>query len=184
MSVTDLRLTHDRHGSSDQPQLNGRLRYPDPQKVDQVLEDGAIEKICEYRADYANNRGISFMPMVASTSGRVHSELARLLFLQAHRETTKYFEAHGRQLAQNTHLDTFHFKRATFYNAIKSNVGLVLAKAAALRITLNLDGRRSHREHTHTPSTTPTHASSPLHSLITFHSPTLTASSVRAAPQH
>ena len=80
------------------------------------------------------------MPMVASTSGRVHSKLARLLFLQAHRETTKYFEAHGRQLAQNTHLDTFHFKRAAFYNGIKSNVGLVLAKAAALRITLNLDG--------------------------------------------
>ena len=80
------------------------------------------------------------MPMVASTSGRVHSELARLLFLQAHRETTKYFEAHGRQLAQNTHLDSFHFKRAAFYNAIKSKVGLVLAKAAALRNTFNLDG--------------------------------------------
>ena len=80
------------------------------------------------------------MPMVASSSGRVHSELARLLFLQAHRETTKYFEAHGRQLAQTNNLDTFHFKRAAFYNGIKSKVGLVLAKAAALRITLNLDG--------------------------------------------
>ena len=78
--------------------------------------------------------------MVASTSGRVHSELARLIFLQTHREITKYFEAHGKQLAQNTHLDTFHFKRATFYNGIKSKIGLVLAKAAALRITLNFDG--------------------------------------------
>ena len=138
--VTDLRITHDRHGSSAQPHLNGRLCYTDPRKVDQVLEDGAREKIREYRADYANNRGISFLPMVASTSGRVHSELARLLFLQAHRETTKYFEAHGRQLAQTTRMDSFHYKRATFYNAIKSKVGLVLAKAAALRITLNLDG--------------------------------------------
>ena len=45
-----------------------------------------------------------------------------------------------RQLAQNTHLDTFHFKRAAFYNGIKSKVGLVLAKAAPFRITLNLDG--------------------------------------------
>ena len=43
--------------------------------------------------------------------------------------------------------------------------------------------RRSQREHTHTPPTTPTHASSPLHSLITSPSPTLTAPSVRAAPQ-
>ena len=91
-----------------------------------MLEDGAREKIREYRADYANNRGIPFMPMVVSTSGRVHSELARLLFLQAHRETTKYFEAHGRQLAQNTHSDSFHFKRAAFYNAIKSKVGLAV----------------------------------------------------------
>ena len=89
--------------------------------------------------------------MVASTSGRVHSELARLLFLQAHRETTKYFEAHGRQLAQTNNLDTFHFKRAAFYNGIKSKVGLVLAKAAALRITLNLDGAPiPSRAYTHT----------------------------------
>ena len=36
-------------------------------------------------------------------------------------------------------------------------------------------GRRSQREHTHTPPTTPTHVSYPLHSLITFPSPTLTA---------
>ena len=51
--VTDLRLTHDRQASSDQLQLNGRLRYPDPQKVDQVLEDGAREKNRDYRADYS-----------------------------------------------------------------------------------------------------------------------------------
>ena len=51
----------------------------------------------------------------------------------------QYFEAQGRQLAQNNHLDTFHYKRAAFYNGLKSKVGLVLAKAAALRINLNLD---------------------------------------------
>ena len=95
------------------------------------------------------------MPMVASTSGRVHSELARLLLPQAHRATTKYFEAHGRQLAQTNNLDTFHFKRAAFYNGIKSKVGLVLAKAAALRITLNLDGTPiPSRAYTHTSHNT------------------------------
>ena len=45
-------------------------------------------------------------------------------------------------------------------------------------------GRQSHREHTHPPPTTITHASSPLYSLITFPSPTLAAPSVRAAHQH
>ena len=43
--VTDLRLAHDRHGSSSQPQLNGQLRYPDPSQVDRVLEEGEKEKI-------------------------------------------------------------------------------------------------------------------------------------------
>jgi hypothetical protein len=33
-----------------------------------------------------------------------------------------------------------HFRRATFAQQLKSRVGLVLAKAATLRITLNLDG--------------------------------------------
>ena len=97
------------------------------------------------------------MPLVASTSGRVHSELARLLFLQAHRETTQYFEAQGQQLAQTNHLDTFHYKRAAFYNGLKSKVGLVLAKAAALRINLNLDGvpipSRAYTHPTHRPNT-------------------------------
>ena len=41
--------------------------------------------------------------------------------------------------------------------------------------------RLSHREHTHTPHTAPTHASSPLHSLITFPSPRLAATIVRVA---
>ena len=106
------------------------------------------------------------MPLVASTSGRVHSELARLLFLQAHRETTQYFEAQGQQLAQTNHLDTFHYKRAAFYNGLKSKVGLVLAKAAALRINLNLDcltipsrayTHPTHRSHTHLSSTALSH---------------------------
>ena len=52
----------------------------------------------------------------------------------------RYNKPTTQECPQNTHLDSFHYKRATFYNAIKSKVGLVLAKAAALRITLNLDG--------------------------------------------
>ena len=61
----------------------------------------------------------------------VHSELARLVFLQAHRETTLYFEDHGRRLVLQNHLDSFHYKLAAFYDGIKCRVGLVLAKGIA-----------------------------------------------------
>ncbi len=79
------------------------------------------------------------MPAIASTSGRLHSEFVRLLFLQAHRETDRFFAASGVQLAQSTS-GLFHFRRPAFAQQLKSRVGLALAKAAALRITLNLDG--------------------------------------------
>ena len=82
---------------------------------------------------------MSFMTDTASTSGRLHCELIRLLFLQAHRETDRFFAASGVQLAQSTS-GRFHFRRAAFLAQLKSRVVLTLAKAAALRITLNLDG--------------------------------------------
>jgi hypothetical protein len=36
---------------------------------------------------------VSFMPAIASTSRRLRSEFVRLLFLQAHRETDRFFAA-------------------------------------------------------------------------------------------
>jgi hypothetical protein len=138
--VLDLRIAHDRVGSSADPSLNGHLKYPN--NLDQSLNDAAAEKIRKYRADY-NNRppsAVSFMPAIASTSGRLHSEFVRLLFLQAHRETDRFFAASGVQLPQTNPGGQFHFRRAAFLQQLKSKVGLALAKAAALRINLNLDG--------------------------------------------
>ncbi len=91
---------------------------------------------------------VSFMTAIASTSGRLHSEFVRLLFLQAHRETDRFFAASGVQSAQST--SVFHFRRAAFLQQVKSKVGLALAKAAALRIVLNLDGAPiASKSHTH-----------------------------------
>jgi len=47
--------------------------------------EAAADKIRKYRADYNNNppNAISFMTAIASTSGRLHSEIIILLFLQA-----------------------------------------------------------------------------------------------------
>ena len=106
-----------------------------------MLNDVTADKIRKYRADY-NNRPpsvVSFMPAIASASGRLHSEFVRLLFLQAHRETDRFFVASGVQPAQ-TQRGMFHFRRAAFSSGINSKVGLALTKAAALRINLNLDG--------------------------------------------
>jgi hypothetical protein len=38
---------------------------------------------------------------ITGTSGRLHSEFVRLLFVQAHRETDRFFAASGVQLAQH-----------------------------------------------------------------------------------
>ena len=142
--VLDLRIAHDRMGSSADPSLNGHLKHPN--NLDQLLNDAAADKIRKYRADY-NNRppiAVSFMPAIASTSGRLHSEFVRILFLQAHRETDRFFAASGVQLAQTHPGGQFTFRRAAFLTQLQSKVGLALAKAAALRININLDGAQYH----------------------------------------
>jgi hypothetical protein len=77
-------------------------------------------------------------------------EFVRHLFLQAHRETDRFFAASGVQLTQTNPGDQFHFRRAAFLTHLKNKVGLALAKAAALRINLNLDGTPiTSKSHTH-----------------------------------
>ena len=95
--VLDLRIAHDRFGSSSDPSLNGNLHYPN--NIDRSLNEAAADKIRKYRSDDSNNppNTVSFMPAIASTFGRLHSEFVRLLFLQAHRETDRFFADSGVQ---------------------------------------------------------------------------------------
>ncbi len=113
--VLDLRLTHDRIGSSANPALNGTLHYPN--NIDESLNQAANDKIRKYRADYNNNppTAVTFMPVIAGTNGRLHSEFIRLLFLQAHRETDSFFAASGVQSAQSNMGGFFHFTRDFFF---------------------------------------------------------------------
>ena len=125
--------------------------YTTPNDIDRSLNENATDKIRKYRTDYNNNppSSVAFMPTIASTSGRLHSEFVFLLFLQDHRETDRFFTTSGVQLAQSTS-GQFHYKRAAFSSNLKSKVGNILAKAAALRITLNVDGAPvASRSHTH-----------------------------------
>ena len=148
--VLDLRLSYDRFDSNSDPTLNGRLHYND---IDKSLNEDDNDKIRKYRADYNNNppNAVAFMPAIVGTNGRLHSDFIRLLFLQTHRETDRFFAVSGVQSAQsNLGATGFHFRRAAVLNQLKSKCGLLLAKAAALRVNLNLDGSpiASH-SHTH-----------------------------------
>jgi hypothetical protein len=82
---------------------------------------------------------VSFMPVISSTSGILHNEFVRLLFLQSHRETDRFFTVSGVQLPPSDR-GFFHYHRSAFSVQHKSTVGLTLAKMTDLRITLNLDG--------------------------------------------
>ena len=65
--VLDLRIAHDRFGSSSDPSINGHLHYHND--IDGSLKEAASDKTRKYRADYNNNppNSISFMPAIAST---------------------------------------------------------------------------------------------------------------------
>jgi hypothetical protein len=108
-----------------------------PNAVDRALNEADGDKFRKYRADYNKNppNFVSFMPV--STSGRLHSEFVFLLFLQAHRETDRVFAASTVQLAQNDR-GQFDYLHSAFSSQLKSKFGNILAKAAALRITLNI----------------------------------------------
>ena len=59
--VLDLRIAHERFGSSSDPNLNGKLHYPND--IDRSLNEGAPDKFRKYRGDYNNNppNSVSFM---------------------------------------------------------------------------------------------------------------------------
>ena len=62
---------------------------------------------------------MDFLSAIASTSGRIHCEMLRLLFLHGDRETTRFFEifedGHARP-----HTSRFTYRRAAFSNTLKS----------------------------------------------------------------
>ena len=111
--VMDLHITHERWGSSSDPSINGHLHYPND--IDGSLNEVVTDKIRTYHTDYDNNppNTISFIPAIASTSGRLRGEFGCLLFLQGHRESDRFFPVSGVQLAQHDR-DQFHFRHSVF----------------------------------------------------------------------
>ena len=129
----DLSITHQLWGApQDGPSKTGQCRHP--ADMNKPLREAAKEKVNKYQHTYANNHSISFLPAIFSTSGRIDAEFLRLLF---YRESEKFFRLTG-QLAQPNQ-DYVFSKRAAFFNGLKSKVGhIIMAKATALRVNLNL----------------------------------------------
>ena len=91
-----------------------------PGNPEKDLDEKAARKIAKYRELYRDHRRqLDFQPAIASTSGRIHCELLRLLFLHAHRETMRFFEMFDDGHAQ-PHTSRFQYRRAAFFITLKS----------------------------------------------------------------
>ena len=91
-------------------------------------------KIRHYRQLYINRpEPIVFMPVAVDTAGRIYEDFSRLLFLHAHREAS----ALTNELPEES--EQFRFLRAASFANIKGSVGLILAKASAMRISIPMD---------------------------------------------
>ncbi len=133
--VLNLRIIHDRFGNRSDPSLNGHLHYPND--IDKSLNETVTDKIRKYRVDYNNNppNVVSFMSSITSTSGSLHSEFIRLLFLQSrliqtHRETDRFFVVSGIQLPEHDR-GLFHFRRVTFSVTLEGKVGSTPTKTVS-----------------------------------------------------
>ena len=85
--VIDIACTHEFCGNFRRDVTrNGQLRDSD---VNKLLETTARTKVERYREAYANLPGTTyaFLPCVMSTSGRIHGEFLRLLYILPHRRT-------------------------------------------------------------------------------------------------
>jgi hypothetical protein len=115
----------------------GQLTYT--RRTDNAPEpDGALKtvvraKIRHYRQLYLNRPDpIAFMPVDVDESGRVYDDFSRLLFLHAHREAS----ALANEIPEES--EQFRFLRSSCYANTKGSVGLILAKASAMWISIPL----------------------------------------------
>ena len=108
--------------------LNGALRRAQPAKL---LEAAARTKVHRYRAAYATRPGVTyaFLPCVISTSGRIHGEFLRFLYILAHRRTKRWFAQLGPHDPSD---EAFKFRRGPFWHT-RAAIGHATALAVARR---------------------------------------------------
>jgi hypothetical protein len=135
--ILDFTLTHTRFGKSQLSSL-GQLTHtrrtdgaPEP---DGALRTVARAKIRHYRQLYINRpEPISFMPVAVDTAGCINEDFSRLLSLYTHREASTL----ANELPEES--EEFRFLRTACFANIKGSVGLILAKASDMRISIPFD---------------------------------------------
>ena len=73
------------------------------------------------------------MPLAVDTSGRIYDDFSRLFFLHVHREVSALTNELPEESGQ------FRFLHAACLANLKGSVGLILAKASAMRISIPPD---------------------------------------------
>jgi hypothetical protein len=73
------------------------------------------------------------MPIAVRTSGRLYPDFIRLLFLYAHREASALAHEPPKKS------DQFRFIRAACFSNLYCSVGLTIAKASTLRVSIPID---------------------------------------------
>ena len=144
----DLTVKHERFGSS-MKVTNGTLCVRLANR-DRPIEQEAREKIAKHRNLYNLLPGdIGFLPLVVSTSGRLNADFIRLVYLHATKETKNYLDAidpvdaeagHEADAAGGRRDRDFLVQRSRFLAALKTRLGLILAKAVAMRVMINATG--------------------------------------------
>ena len=130
--MMDVTMTHDRFGRSTQ-RTNGALTHrvsstgaPQPEGA---LKNAVSKKIRHYRQLYADKPDpIIFLHVAENTSGRVHDDFVRLLFLHAHREASAF----AGEVPEES--DKFRLLRAASLANLKGSVGLIMTKTSAIRL--------------------------------------------------
>ncbi len=135
--ILDFTLTNTRYGSSHghtTGQLTNTRRSDGAPEFDGTLREVDKKKILHYRQLHFNRPDpIAFLPVVVDTTGRLHDDFSRLLFLHARREAS----ALANEIPEES--DQFRFLHAVCYANIKGSVGLILAKASTMKISIPLD---------------------------------------------
>ncbi len=135
--LLDYTVTHDRFGLSNlhtNGNLTSCLRSTGEPQSDFVLNNAPRIKNNHYRQKYTElPEPVVFMSVGTSTCGRINEEFFRLLFLHAHRDDSTLSGELPEESSQ------FRFIRTTCLSNLKGSIGLMLAKASAMRVTIPLD---------------------------------------------
>ncbi len=130
-------MTHVRFGCSHfhpMGQLTNTRRSDGAPDPDTACKEVVRVKIRHYRNLYLNHPDpIVFIPLTVDTTGRMYDEFIRLLFLHTHREQSVL----SNELPEES--DQFRFLHTSCFTNLKGVVGLIMAKASAMRISIPLD---------------------------------------------